>query len=111
MLWFIAGAIVVLSVVETVGDSIIKQAGNNPEKYMLVGWFVLGVCVYMLAATGWFFVFKHVKLGSIGMIYGLTTVISLVVMGIVFFDETYTKTEIFGLLLGFTALLLLARTL
>lgn len=111
IIWILALAIIVLAIIETTGDALIKYAGSDSERYVLVGWLILGVLVYGLAATGWFFVFKHVKLGSIGMIYALTTIVSLTTFGVIFFNETYTKAEMLGMALGFVSLLLLARAL
>lgn len=103
--------IVALSFVETVGDSLIKYAGSDTNKYVLVFWLVLGVSVYMLAAIGWFFVMKHIKLGSLGIIYSVASVTFLLGWGILFFNETYSKTEVVGIIFGFISLFLLARAL
>lgn len=111
IVWFLALAIMALSIVETIGDSLIKYSGNNPERYVQVSWLIGGMIVYACAAGGWFFVFKHVKLGSIGMIYALTTIVALTVFGMIFFHETYSKSEMLGMALGFIALLLLVRAL
>lgn len=109
--WMVVIFIVGLSLAETIGDTLIKYSGDDEKKYMLVGWLVAGVLVYMLAAFGWFFVMKHVKLGSLGVIYAVSTVTFLVASGIIFFDESYTRLEILGIVLGFMSLFLLARAL
>lgn len=110
-LWIVSLLIVGLSFVETVGDSLIKYSGNDKNKYVLIVWLVLGVLVYMTAAFGWFFVMKHVKLGSLGLIYAVSTVSFLLIMGVLVFNETYSKSEILGVILGFVSLFLLARAL
>lgn len=107
----IGALIVALSFIETVGDSLIKYSGDDKNKYVLVGWLALGVCIYMMAAIGWFFVMKHVKLGSLGLIYSLSTVTFLMISGVLFFNESYSRTEIIGLALGVLSLILLARSL
>ena len=110
-LWIVAAGIVFLSLVETVGDSFIKNSGSYPDRYVSTPWLVAGIIMYIMAAVGWFFVMKHVKLGSLGMIYALSSVTFLFIFGMVFFHESYSKTEMIGLGLGFIALCLLAKSL
>jgi len=110
-IWIVGLMIVGLSFVETVGDTLIKYAGADTKKYVLVFWLILGVTVYMCAAVGWFFVMKHIKLGSLGIIYSVASVTFLLSWGILFFNESYSKTEILGIILGFISLFLLARSL
>ncbi len=110
-LWIVASMIVLLSLVETVGDTFIKYSGSDEKKYVVLWSLVLGVLVYMLAAVGWFFVMKHVKLGSLGLIYAVSTVCFLLIAGIFIFNETYSKSEVVGIVLGFVSLFLLARAL
>lgn len=100
--------VVLISLVGVLGDYILKLAGSG-SKYVDVKLFVIGTIVYASTAVGWFFVLKHIKLGSLGLIYATTTIIALSIVGMVFFKESYTPYEITGLLLGLISIILLAR--
>src|SRR5262245_50795768 len=100
--------IVGLSLVGVVGDFFIKLSGNGP-KYVDLKWLILGFVVYSSTAIGWFFAMKHVKLSNLGLIYGVTTVIALVLVSVFYFKETLNVYEIVGLAAGLSALVLLGR--
>ena len=60
-------------------------------------------------AIGWFFVMKHIKLGTLGIVYATTTVLALTLIGIVSFKETLAWYEVVGLGAGLLSILLLTR--
>jgi|SRR3989338_10050317 len=100
--------IIALSLLGVLGDYFIKLAGNG-EKYIEPKWFILGTLIFASTAVGWFFAMKHVKLGSLGIIYATTTVLALVVVGAMFFKETLNTYEIVGIITGIISIVLLAR--
>jgi len=100
--------IIGLSLVGVLGDYFLKLSGDS-EKYINLKWFIIGLMVYSSTAIGWFFIMKHIKLSTLGVIYGVTTVIALTVVGIFFFKENLSIYEILGLIAGVSAIILLSR--
>lgn len=101
--------IIGLSLVGVLGDSFIKLSGNGETKYIDWKWFVLGFVIYSSTAIGWFFIMKHIKLGTLGVIYGTTTVIALTLIGVFFFKEQLNIYEVVGLVAGLASIILLSR--
>ena len=100
--------IIILSLVGVVGDALLKYAGQG-ETYINVRWFVIGFVVYASTAVGWFYTLKHTKLASLGVIYALTTVIALTLIGVFYFKEKLNIWEIVGLFLAIISIVLLKK--
>src|SRR3990167_6521968 len=98
-----------LSLVGVLGDYFIKLAGHDSNKYIDLKWFLIGFLVYSSTAIGWFFVMKHIKLSTLGVIYGVTTVVALTIVGILFFKEHLNIYEIIGIIAGVSSIILLSR--
>ena len=98
-----------LSLVGVLGDYFIKLSGNSDIKYIDVKWFLIGLIVYSSTAVGWFFVMKHIKLSTLGVIYGVTTVVALTAVGVFFFKEHLNTYEIIGIIAGISSIILLSR--
>lgn len=101
--------IVSLSLIGVLGDYFIKVAGNNPDKYINYKYFIIGFFTYSITAIGWFFVMKHIKLSTLGVIYGVTTIVALTLIGTLIFKEHLNAYEILGLILGISSIFLLSR--
>lgn len=101
--------IIGLSLIGVLGDYFIKLAGINQNKYIELKWFIVGFLIYSSTAIGWFFVMKHIKLSTLGVIYGVTTVIALTLVGILFFKEHLSIYEIIGIIAGVSSIILLSR--
>jgi len=99
---------IMLSIIGAVGDYFLKRAGNG-SVYVEWRWFFVGMFIYALTAFGWFYVMKHIKLSSLGIIYTLSTIALLVFMGTVFFNERLNVFEIAGLVAAVIAIVLLGR--
>lgn len=97
-----------LAVVGVIGDFFIKLSGHGP-KFMDVKWFVIGSLVYISTIAGWFYVMKHIKLSSLGVIYSLTTVLLLVAIGVFYFHEKLNIYEIVGIITAIVSVILLSR--
>jgi small multidrug resistance pump len=100
--------VIFLSGVGALGDFFIKLSGGG-SKYIMYQPFFIGMIIYALSAVGWFYVMKHIKLGSLGIFYSLTTVILLVIIGAVFFKEQLNTYDILGVMLGILSIILLGR--
>ncbi|MSU74986.1 MAG: transporter [Candidatus Magasanikbacteria bacterium] len=100
--------IILMSLVGVLGDAILKYAGQGPG-YINVRWFIIGFVVYASTAVGWFYAFKHTKLGSLGVIYALTTITALTLVGVFYFKEKLNAWELLGLGLAIISVLLLKK--
>jgi len=65
--------------------------------------------LYALTAVGWFYVMKHIKLEMLGLFYSLTTIILLIVVGMVLFKEQLSAFELIGIILGVISIVILGR--
>ncbi|HLC80551.1 MAG TPA: transporter [Candidatus Nanoarchaeia archaeon] len=96
---------VILAVVGVIADLLMKLAGHS----RFVNWKLLGTAflIYALAIVGWFYVFKHLKLATIGVYYGISSLLFLVVVGVVYFKEQLNVWEVLGILTAVLSLSLL----
>jgi drug/metabolite transporter (DMT)-like permease len=100
--------IVLLSIIGAIADSFIKLASREHQS-LKSPWFWLGATIYFSTAFAWVYVLRHIKLSLIGVIYSYCTVTALILVGVLFFGETLSRTEILGIVLGFISIGLLAR--
>ena len=97
-----------LGLVGVIADAFMKKAGQGPA-YVDMKWFVLGTLVYISTIFGWFFVMKTLKLSTIGVLYGVSSILFLVFAGVIFFGEHLNALEWMGIVLAVTSMLLLAK--
>ncbi len=100
--------IIFLSAVGVVGDYFINLAGEGP-KYVYLKYLILGMLIYAASGIGWFFAMKHVRLGTLGAVFSITTVLLLVFMGTVLFHEKLSTQEFAGIGAAIAAIVLLSR--
>ena len=100
--------VILISAFTALGDICMKFAGNS-EKFINTKWFVLGMSLYLITGVGWFLAMRVVKMSSIGVIYGVTTVILLAIIGVLFFDEKLNSIEIIAIAMGISSITLLLR--
>ncbi len=101
-------AVILLSIIGVIGDSLLKLAGDG-DKFIVLKFFFAGLIIFILLAIGWFLVFKYVKLSTVGVLYGITTALSLVVAGVLFFNEKLNFYEIIGIVCGIVSFIFLFR--
>lgn len=99
---------IAFSVVGVLGDYFLKLASER-EDSLRSKWFYIGFALYASTAFGWVFVMKHLKLGTIGVIYSISMILLLTGIGVVMFKETLNYYEIAGLLMAVGSLVLLTR--
>lgn len=97
-----------LALIGVVGDSLIRRAGAGP-KFVDLRWFTIGSVVYISTIFGWFFVMKYLKFSTIGVFYGVSSLLFLVIAGIIFFHERPNPIEIIGIGLAIISMVLLGR--
>ena len=99
---------IAFSVVGVIGDYFLKLASAEDQS-LRSPWFYVGFVFYAATAFGWVFVMKHLKLGTISVLYSVSMVLLLTTVGVVFFRESLNWYEIAGLLLAIASLVLLVR--
>jgi drug/metabolite transporter (DMT)-like permease len=101
-------AMVVIAAVTVLGDYFLKLASEQASA-IYNRWFLAGFIIYALCSFGWVFAMRYMKLATIGVVYSLSTILLLAVLGVVVFDETLNRYEILGIGFAVLSILLLAR--
>jgi small multidrug resistance pump len=99
---------IAFSLVGVLGDYFLKIASAEAHSLRSPAFYV-GFAVYASTAFGWLFVMKHLKLGTIGVIYSVSMIVLLTAIGVVAFGERLSAAEIVGLLMAVGSLFLLVR--
>lgn len=99
---------IAFSVVGVCGDYFLKLASRE-ENSLRTPWFYIGFTLYAATAFGWVFVMKHLKLGTISVLYSVSMVVLLTTIGVVVFRESLNYAEVAGLIMAIGALILLVR--
>ncbi|MCA1603319.1 MAG: transporter [Acidobacteria bacterium] len=105
-----AGLLVVfaLAAVGVLADYFLKLASERTNSAQSK-WFWLGLSVYALMAGGWVYVMRHLSFAQIGIVYSVSTILLLIIVGTLVLKETLHLSEILGVAMAVGALLLLAR--
>ena len=90
------------------GDYYLKRASQLAQPFRSIE-FVLGIVIFAATAAGWVIVLRVLKLGTIGVIYGVATVIFMTLLGWLGFGESLRWHEWAGIILGIISILLLTR--
>jgi small multidrug resistance pump len=101
-------AVILLSIVGVTADCVIKLASKDVQPIKSL-YFWCGAALYFFMAFGWVYTMRHIKLGSIGVIYSFSTASLLILGGALFFRESLTRTEQVGIVFGLISLSLLSR--
>jgi drug/metabolite transporter (DMT)-like permease len=99
---------IAFSVVGVVGDYFLKLA-SAVDQPLRSRWFYIGFLVYASTAFGWVFVMRHLKLGTIGVVYSVSMVLLLTLVGTWGFGESLNPYEMAGIGFAILALFLLVR--
>lgn len=97
-----------LSIITVLADAFIKNASFQNG---FNGWLLLtfGCLVYALTGLGWFFVMRHVKLSTSGVIYGITCILLLAAASVFYFKEKISSIEVVGICLAIISIIILVR--
>lgn len=96
------------SVVGVIGDYFLKLA-SEAEAPLRSPWFLVGFAVYASTAFGWVYVMQHLKLATLGVIYSVSMIVLLTLIGTLIFGESLSAREIAGLVLAIASVYLLMR--
>jgi drug/metabolite transporter (DMT)-like permease len=97
-----------LSIVGVAADAVLKVASAR-EHPLLTGWFALGCALTGVFAIGWVFLMQTMKIATAGVVYAVASALLLVLIGMVFFEERLSASEITGVAMALGAVVLLGR--
>ncbi|MFA6287458.1 MAG: hypothetical protein WC661_08740 [Opitutaceae bacterium] len=101
-------ATLTLSLMCAAADFALKRASQGDHPFRSPA-FILGAALYLASAYGWIYVFRHVKLATIGAVFSIVLTLLLAVIGVVAFRESLSAREITGLACAIAALALLSK--
>src|SRR6266581_1737696 len=90
---------IAFSMVGVLGDYFLKLASAN-ENALKTKWFYLGFALYASTAFGWVFVMKYLKLATISIVYSVSMMLLLTLVGVILFRETLNFYEVVGFVLA-----------
>lgn len=90
------------------GDYCIKIASGKPEG-LLSKYFYFGALLYAIPAVGWFFLMKSHSLAVIGVLYSVSLIVMLALLGVVIFKEAIGLREVAGLTLAILAVVIIGQ--
>lgn len=99
---------VAFSIVGVVGDYFLKLASAKADALKSLT-FYIGFALYASTAFGWVFVMKHLKLATIGVVYSVSMIVLLTLIGVVAFRESLNYYEMAGIAMAIGSLVLLMR--
>ena len=91
-----------------VGDYFLKRASQAAAPFRTLD-FGIGLLVFASTAAGWILILPHRKLGVVGAVYGVSTVLFMALLGWLVFGESLRPVELIGMGLGVASIVLLAR--
>ena len=106
--WLAVVVTVGFSALGVVADYFLKLASAH-DNVLKTPAFYVGFVIYASTAFGWVFVMKHLKLATISVVYSISMVLLLTAMGLVFFRESLSYSEVAGLVMAIVSLILLVR--
>lgn len=98
-----------LSALTVAADVLIKKAADINQ--MLSASFVAGALIYGFSSFGWFQALRTLNLATLGGVYSLSTVLMLVLSGVVFFGEQLKPVEIAVVIVSLISIFALWRFL
>lgn len=97
-----------LSLVTALADAFIKHASLQ-KAFSGWKWLVISAIIYGATAFGWFFVMRKFKLSTAVVLYSVSLIIFLTLIGVFYFKEKISPVEIFGIVLAITSLIILSK--
>ncbi|MBG1265227.1 EamA family transporter [Nostoc sp. WHI] len=98
---------IALSLLGVIGDYFLKIASDSDTSLKTYSFF-FGVIILGSTAFGWVYAMKYLKLATIGVVYSVSTIVLLALVGVAFFQESLNPYEIAGIVLAIASLVLLS---
>jgi drug/metabolite transporter (DMT)-like permease len=87
--------LVLVIVLTVVADYALKHASLKVNPFVSI-WFFSGAILYACTAIGWIALMRNYNLAQIAVLYSSSTIIALTAVGIVYFGETLSSRQLFG---------------
>lgn len=100
--------VLLLSVIGVAADAVLKVASLKSSPFTSP-WFLLGCVLGVLFAIVWVFLMQNMKIATAGLFYAVASALLLVLIGITFFNERLTPSELTGVSMAMVSLVLLGR--
>jgi multidrug transporter EmrE-like cation transporter len=97
-----------LSVIGVAADAVLKMASLTSKPFAS-RWFWLGCVLSCCFAVVFTLLLQTMRLSTAGLVYAVTSVLMLIMVGALFFDERLTPSEMTGVAMAMGALVLLGR--
>lgn len=98
--------VLALSCIGVLADAVLKLASTQ-RNVMFSRWLLAGLLLSCTFAVGWMLLMRVMKLSTAGVLYGVTSALLLCLIGVVFFEERLSGTEIAGIATATLAIILL----
>jgi small multidrug resistance pump len=89
---------IAFSVIGVVGDYFLKLASGKEHSLKTVEFYI---------GFGWVYVMRHLKLATVGVVYSVSMVLLLTLVGVIAFKESLNGYEIAGIVMAVASLVLL----
>jgi small multidrug resistance pump len=99
---------VLVSICGIGADSLLKAASKHQYPLTTL-WFAAAILLTLLFALGWLVLMRHMKLATAGAFYAVVSTFLLAIIGVIFFDERLSASEVTGLGMSMCSVLLLSR--
>jgi len=88
--------ILLISISECLGQSCLKSLFNEPKKYYL---YFIAVIFYSIVCYLLFLSYKYKSMGLVNVLWSGISVLLILSIGSIFFNETVTRLDILGVIL------------
>src|SRR5262245_17444460 len=102
------GVAILLSVVGVAADAVLKLASAQRNPFFNA-WFALGCVLSALFVILWIQLMQSMRIATAGLIYAVASALLLVLIGVTFFGERLTASEVTGIVMAMGAIVLLGR--
>ncbi len=97
-----------LCVVGVISDYFLKVAGQG-QMFIEYRPLIIGIFLQAIAGLGWFIAFKYLTVVQVGVLFGVSNVLLLTLLGVFVFGETIGVREITGIGFAIFSILLMAK--
>ena len=102
------GVAILLSVVGVAADAVLKLASAHRTPFFNA-WFALGCALSGVFVILWIHLMQNMRIATAGLIYAVASALLLVAIGVTFFGERLTASELTGVVMAMGAIVLLGR--
>jgi len=99
---------ILVSLSGVAADGFLKAASEHQHP-LTNRWFAAGMLLTLLFALGWLVLMRYMKLSTAGAFYAVASAVLLAIIGVTFFEERLSASEMTGLGMAVCSVFLLSR--